>query len=125
MAVMFNRLKSPSVPAGNSYALADAGSLALKLAETERLPLAYVARHQPPNAEHWFAASILSVVGGEGLRGNETSRRALVRTDLDGLTLSDDMSKLTLADNPEPVSTDLRVSRAEFDRYMRWARTVL
>jgi hypothetical protein len=108
-----------------SYTLPEAGRLARDLAEREQLPLARVARTSPPTGEHFFAASILSVVGGEGLRRGETIRSALTRADLNGLSLSDDMTVLTGAESADPVSTDLRISKADFARYMGWARTVL
>ncbi|HTW36793.1 MAG TPA: hypothetical protein VMD53_19400 [Rhizomicrobium sp.] len=105
--------------------LASAAQLALETAQRERMPLASVAERQgQARAVHWFATSILDNVIVQRRRPGETQNTNLTKDVRTGLTLTDDVAALKAAGENEPAFVELTLSRKEFIRYLRWARTV-
>src|SRR5882762_8209267 len=107
------------------HALADAARLVLDTARLEHLPLAYIAeRGGLDQAQHWFATSILSIVAVQGRRSSEAQAETLAKELREGLTLNESMSALFARGNDEPRFVDLVVTKSEFKKYLRWARSV-
>lgn len=103
--------------------LAEAGLTAYQMALKERLPLAHIAE-QSERPQHWFANNMLQVVGVYGTAPGEDDFLHLTRKETGGLTLVDDMTALVAPDLTEHRYENLCVPKADFDRYMEWARTV-
>jgi len=107
-----------------TYALEDAAKRVLEIARKEKLPLAYIAaRGGEERAQYWFANNLLHVVSGEGRRPDTDETEILSREKIGELTLDDDMRALRIRGAARPTFVDLRVSRAEFARYVEFVRT--
>lgn len=106
-----------------AYTLSDAGRAAYQKALNERLPLAHIAE-QSERPQFWFANNILQVVDVYGKPPDEVGHVRLTREITSGLKLADDMSALVAPGEDQPRFVDLRVTKEEFERYMKWARTV-
>jgi hypothetical protein len=106
----------------DALSLIDAARGAYQKALSEGLSLAYIAE-QSGRPQYWFAANILHVVEVLGQPPGETAHHVLAREIIAGLKLADDMLVM-ISDDSQPAFADLRVTSAEFERYMAWARTV-
>jgi len=109
---------------GRSFSLADASREVRRIAEAEALPLAHIAQGAADGPELWFAASIIDVAKVEGVHRNEAEHRAIDRKELAGHELDKQISAIYPPGMAAPALTDLRVSRRELKRYLRWLRTV-
>ena len=107
----------------SAYTLANAARAAYQKALNERLPLAHIAE-QSERPQNWFANNILQIVDVFGLPPGEVDFVRLTREITSGLKLMDDMATLIDPDNGQPSYLDLRVTKEQFERYMKWARTV-
>jgi len=103
--------------------LASAARAAYQTALNERLPLAYIAE-QSGRAQYWFANNIVQIVDVFGSPPGQTNYMLLTREITSTLKLSDDMTSLTGPDSDEPSYIDLRSTKEQFERYIKWARTV-
>jgi hypothetical protein len=112
-----------SAPLQDATTLSDAGRVAYRKALNERLPLAHIAE-QSERPQFWFANNILQVVDVYGKPPDEADHVRLTREVASGLKLADDMSALVAPGEDQPRFVDLRVTKEEFERYMKWARTV-
>ena len=106
-----------------AHTLSDAGRVAYQKALNERLPLAHIAE-QSNHPQFWFANNILQVVDVLGNPPEEAGHVRFTREITSGLKLTDDMSALVAPGEDQPRFVDLRVTKEEFERYMKWARTV-
>ena len=114
---------SSSAPIRDAYLLPGAARAAYQKALSEKLPLAHIA-DQSERPQLWFANNILQVVGVHGKSPDDGEYVHLTRETTGGLKLMDDMTALVAPDEERPRYVDLRVTKADFDRYMEWARTV-
>lgn len=103
--------------------LAEAGLTAYQMALKERLPLAHIAE-QSERPQYWFANNMLQVVGVYAAVPGEEAFLHLTRKLTGGLTLVDDMTALVAPQTDERRYENLRIPRADFDKYMEWARAV-
>src|SRR5665213_19479 len=110
---------------GSDYTLVEAARLALSTAQKEHLPLAHVATQSGvERAPLWFAKSMLQVIVIGGRLPGTARKEALTHDLLGGLTLDSDMCSLRAPGDKRPCFVDLFVIRGEFEKYIRWARTV-
>lgn len=116
-------LSASSVDIKGAPVLAYAGRVAYQKALNERLPLANIAE-QSEHSQYWFANNILLVVDVYATPPGEANHIVLTRELISGLKLADDMSALIDLDDNQPKYVDLRVTKEQLERYMKWARTV-
>ncbi|MDE2135773.1 MAG: hypothetical protein KGM97_03885 [Alphaproteobacteria bacterium] len=116
-------LSASSADIQGAHVLAYAGRVAYQKALGERLPLAHIAE-QSERSQYWFANNILLVVDVYATPPGEANHIVLTRELVSGLKLTDDMSALIDPDDNQPKYVDLRVTKEQFERYMKWARTV-
>ncbi len=102
----------------NSQSLLEAGRAAYEAARKAHMPVAHIAEqsHQPAS---WFARSMAQIVGVEAHVPGEAGYRHVVASG--DLVLSDDLASLASA---QQRYDDLRLSKADIDKYLNWARTV-
>lgn len=108
-----------------NYTLAEAAGLTLEVARQERWALLQIALLKgEAGAQYWFAINLLEIVEVQGRRREATQSEALPRNLRRDLTLNDSMNALIAADEAEPRFVDLCVTKSEFKKYLKWARTV-
>jgi hypothetical protein len=120
---MLARRVQVSSKTASASLLAEAGLTAYQKALKERLPLAHIAE-QSERPQYWFANNILQVVGVYGTAPGEEDLLHLTRKETGGLKLTDDMTALVASESEERRYEGLRVTSADLDKYMEWARTV-
>lgn len=103
--------------------MANAARAAYQKALNERLSLAHIA-DQSERPQYWFANNILQIVDVFGLPPGEADFVRLTREITRSMKLMDDMATLVDPDEGRPSCLDLRVTKEQFERYMKWARTV-
>lgn len=119
------RRSKPAKSNAEPYALADAALQALDVARREHWALLSIATlNGEERARHWFAASLLEIVSVQGRRPDSIQSETLTMALRRNLTLTDDIGGLVAAGDNEPRFVDLRVTHAEFEKYLAWARTV-
>jgi hypothetical protein len=116
-------LSASSAALQSAYTLSNAARAAYQRALNERLPLAHIAE-QSEQPQFWFANNILQVVDVYGKPPDEADHVRLAREITSSLKLRDDMSALVAPDEEQPRFADLRVTKEDLERYMKWARTV-
>jgi hypothetical protein len=123
--MLMRRVHSPSSSSAirGSSKLSEAGLQAYQKALKERLPLAHIA-DQSARPQFWFANNIWQVVGVFGKVPGDVDFLHLTRAETGDLKLADDMVALFAPDDEGLRYEDLRVSKADFEKYMEWARTV-
>ena len=121
--MLSQRLQPPQAALSEASYLAVAGRKAYQLALQEKLPLATIAE-QTGRAPYWFASNLLMVVDTYGIQPGQAEPVLLTPEVMNGLKLSDDMLALVAPGETAPVYTDLRITTEQFERYMKWARTV-
>jgi hypothetical protein len=123
--MLFQRLQKahPSSDLQTATSLANAGRAAYQTALNERLPLAHIAE-QSGHPQYWFANNILQIVEGYGSPPEKANHVLLTREITNSLKLSDDILSLAEPGKSHPSYVDLRVTNEQFERYMKWARTV-
>jgi hypothetical protein len=123
--MLFQRIQHPASSSEIKEAeiLATAARRAYQKALNERLPLAHIAE-QSERPQYWFANNMLQVVEVYGLPAGEADFVSLTREITSGLKLMDDMATLVDPDENQPRYGELRVTKAQFERYLKWARTV-
>jgi hypothetical protein len=121
--MLSQRLQLPQAAFDEASNLAVAGRKAYQLALQEKLPLATIA-DQSGRAPYWFASNLLMVVDTYGTQPGQAEAVLLTSEVLNGLKLSDDMLALVAPGESDPAYTDLRLTAEQFERYMKWARTV-
>lgn len=104
-----------------AYSLGDAAQRALDTARQEKLALLHIAEREG-EPQFWFALNILGLVAVEGRRIGTDRAAPLDRSSFNAFVLDADMTKLCAG--PSEEITELQVSAHEFDKYLRWARTV-
>jgi hypothetical protein len=109
--------------AGRIFTLEEAAERALDVARRERLALVHIAEREGP-PQFWFARNILRLVVVEGRRAGASQLEALNKSTLEGCTLDAGMTKLFAPSESEPRITDIQVPQGEFEKYLKWARTV-
>jgi hypothetical protein len=107
----------------NASTLANAARVAYQKALSEHLPLAYIAE-QSERPQYWFANNMLQIVDTYGSPAGESDFMRLTREVTISLKLQYDMATLSDPEDGEPHYFDLRVTKEQFDAYLKWARTV-
>ena len=108
-----------------AYPLAKAARLALEKARHEQRPLAYIAqRENAGNEVFWFAKNYLRIVPVYGRRNDTSAYEPILREQLASLTLANDMSRFKVGETDETGFVDLRVTRSDHKKYIRWVRSV-
>lgn len=120
---MLSQRRQPANGLENAVSVAVAGRKAYQTALQEKLPLAAIAE-QSGRAPYWFASNLLLVVETYGTAPAEAEPVLLTPEAMNGLKLSDDMLTLAAPGATEAAYNDLRITNAQFERYLTWARTV-
>ncbi|MDR3526911.1 MAG: hypothetical protein P4L57_06490 [Rhizomicrobium sp.] len=118
---MLSQRLQPSNGLETASSLAVAGRKAYQIALQERLALATIAE-QSGRAPYWFASNLLLVVDTYGSQAEMVV--LLTREATNGLKLSDDMLSLVTPGSRDAIYGDLKISAEQFERYLKWARTV-
>jgi hypothetical protein len=123
--MLFQRILHPASASyiKQAYTLANAARRAYQTALNERLPLAHIAE-QSERPQYWFANNMLQVIEVCGLPSGEADFVSLTREITSGLKLMDDMATLVEPEASQPRYGELRVTKEQFERYLKWARTV-
>jgi hypothetical protein len=123
--MLFQRIQHPASSSDikQAYTLANAARRAYQTALNERLPLAHIAE-QSERPQYWFANNMLQVVEVYGLPAGEADFVSLTREITSSLKLMDDMATLVEPEESQPRYGDLRITNEQFERYLKWARTV-
>ncbi|MDE2182193.1 MAG: hypothetical protein KGJ78_04160 [Alphaproteobacteria bacterium] len=114
---------NPTPAPRSACSLSEAGLTTYQKALKERLPLAHIAE-QSERPQFWFANNILQILGVQAKAPGGDDFVHLTRETTNGLKLADDMTTLAAPDEIQPRYTELRITSADLERYMEWARTV-
>ena len=72
---------------------------------------------------YWFAENVIAIVGVRGKSPGADIPADLRPEETKGLRLDDDMTALRTSREEQPSFIDLKISRAQFLKYLDWART--
>jgi hypothetical protein len=116
------RSNKTQIPAEQT--LAEASRVILDIARLERLPLLYMAeRDGTGRGLYWFAENMIAIVGVRGKSPGADIPADLRSEETKGLRLDDDMTALRTSREEQPSFVDLKISRAQFLKYLDWVRT--